>query len=45
MPEISRFFGISIMVVEWAAEHREELVDLWGRAASKEPLYKVEPLK
>jgi hypothetical protein len=86
MPEISRFFGITIkmffgdhapphfhaeygeydalvdirsltvidgtlppralgMVVEWAAEHREELVDLWARAANKQPLYKVPPLK
>ena len=86
MPEISRFFGISIkmffgdhlpphfhaeygeyealvevhtltiiagslppralgMVVEWAAEHQEELIDLWDRAANKEPLYKVAPLK
>ncbi len=33
------------MVVEWAALHRDELVDLWGRAANKEALYKVPPLK
>lgn len=86
MPEISRFFGISIkmffgdhlpphfhaeygeykalidirtlmvidgslppralgMVVEWASEHQSELVDLWARAAKKQPLYKVSPLK
>ena len=86
MPEISRFFGISIrlfygdhapphfhaeyagaqavvdthtlvviggslppralgMVVEWASQHREELLDLWERAADNQPLYKVAPLE
>ncbi len=86
MPEISRFFGITIkmffgdhlpphfhaeygehkalidirtfmtiegslppralgMVVEWASEHQQELLDLWARAASKQPLYKVPPLQ
>ncbi len=33
------------MVVEWAALHRDELVDLWRRAANKESLYRVPPLK
>lgn len=86
MPEISRFFGISIkmfygdhapphfhavygehkaridvhtlviiggylpprvlgMVVEWASQHRDELLDLWERAVSRQPLYRVEPLE
>jgi len=85
MPEISRFFGISIkmfygdhlpphfhawygehkavvdihtliafggylppralgMVVEWALQHQEELLDLWERAAKNLPLYRVAPL-
>lgn len=85
MPEISRFFGISIkmfygdhapphfhavygehkaridmhalvviggylpprvlgMVVEWASQHRDELLDLWDRATNHQPLYRVEPL-
>ncbi|MBM4084540.1 MAG: DUF4160 domain-containing protein [Planctomycetes bacterium] len=33
------------MVIEWASEHREELLDLWERAANRQPLYKVQPLK
>ncbi len=33
------------MVVEWAVEHRTELLDLWERAANKKSLYKVAPLK
>ncbi len=33
------------MVVEWASEHREELLDLWQRAASRQPLHKLPPLK
>jgi len=86
MPEISRFFGISIkmfygehlpphfhawygeykalidihglvviggylppralgMAVEWASQHQGQLLDLWDRAASNQPLYKVPPLE
>lgn len=86
MPEISRFFGISIkmffgdhvpphfhaeygefkaqvniksrviiagdlpprvlgMVVEWAAQHQSELVELWELASKNEPLHKIEPLQ
>ena len=86
MPEISRFFGISIrmffgdhvpphfhaqygehrvvvdihtliviggylppralgMVVEWASQHREELLDLWSRAANHQPLFQIPPLE
>lgn len=33
------------MVVEWASGHREELLDLWERAANHQPLYKLPPLK
>jgi len=86
MPEISRFFGISIkmyygghapphfhaeygeykavidihtlvviggrippralgLIVEWASQHREELLELWERAAHHQPLYKLPPLE
>jgi hypothetical protein len=86
MPEICRFFGISIkmffgdhvpphfhaeygefkgmvdiralvliqgnlpprvlgMVVEWASQHKDELIDLWERAAKNQDLYRIEPLK
>ncbi|MCI0477186.1 MAG: DUF4160 domain-containing protein [Anaerolineales bacterium] len=38
----SRVLG---MVVEWASQHREELLDLWGRAADHQSLYKLPPLK
>ncbi|OGO33396.1 MAG: transcriptional regulator, partial [Chloroflexi bacterium RBG_16_56_8] len=33
------------MVVEWGAEHQQELLDLWERASHKQSLYKVPPLK
>lgn len=33
------------MVIEWASEHREELLDLWEHAANRQPLYKLPPLK
>lgn len=33
------------MVIEWAAEHREELLVLWERASNYQPLYRVSPLK
>ncbi|HEX5836570.1 MAG TPA: DUF4160 domain-containing protein [Anaerolineales bacterium] len=86
MPEISRFFGISIkmffgdhmpphfhaeygefkaqiniktnvlisgelpprvlgMVVEWASQHQDELIELWERAAKNQPLHRIEPLQ
>ena len=32
------------LVMEWAALHQGELQDLWRRARSLEPLYKVDPL-
>ncbi|MCC7354363.1 MAG: DUF4160 domain-containing protein [Anaerolineae bacterium] len=86
MPEISRFFGISIkmyfgdhapphfhaeyeehktvidihtlvviggylppramgMVIEWASQHREELLALWELAANRQPLHRLPPLE
>jgi hypothetical protein len=33
------------MVIEWASEHREELLDLWQRASNRQPLYQLPPLK
>jgi hypothetical protein len=33
------------LVIEWAALHREELLDNWRRAASQVPLRPVEPLE
>jgi len=85
MPEICRFFGISIrmyhndhwpphfhvkygeqqavigieglvvidgqlaprvlgMVMEWAVQHQESLMDLWDRAQNSQPLCKLPPL-
>jgi hypothetical protein len=86
MPEISRFFGISIkmyfgdhppphfhahygehavvieiasltvmggylppralgMVIEWASQHQQALVDLWQLAANRQPLHRLAPLQ
>lgn len=33
------------MVIEWAAEHREDLLVLWERASNYQPLYRVPPLQ
>ncbi len=85
MPEICRFFGISIrlyyndhqpphfhvvygeqsaviairslmvlegslspralgLVIEWASQHQEDLLKLWERARSYQPLYRLPPL-
>ena len=32
------------LVLEWAFQHREELMDNWRRAERKEDLQKIEPL-
>ena len=32
------------MVVEWASQHRNELLEAWGRAQRLEPLGRIEPL-
>ena len=33
-----------LLVVEWALEHRPELLENWKRAMRPEPLAKIEPL-
>ena len=33
------------LVVEWAAQHQDELLDLWQKAREMEPLHKIEPLR
>lgn len=33
------------MVVEWALEHRQELMDDWSLAEQHQPLRKIEPLE
>ena len=32
------------LVAEWAAQHREELLEFWERARNLEPLGKIDPL-
>lgn len=32
------------LVVEWALEHRNELMDEWRRAAEGVPLFRIKPL-
>ncbi len=32
-------------VIEWAAQHRVELVENWERARRQDPLYPIEPLE
>jgi hypothetical protein len=32
------------MVLEWASEHQEELLETWGLARQMEPLGKIDPL-
>ena len=34
-----------LMVLEWASEHRAELLGDWEKARKPEPLAKIEPLK
>lgn len=33
------------MVLEWAVEHRQELLEDWERAEQHLPLHKIEPLE
>lgn len=33
------------LVIEWAALHRQELLDDWRRAQGQEPLVKIDPLQ
>ena len=35
---------VSALVVEWAFEHREELLEDWRLAAAHKPLEKIDPL-
>ena len=32
------------LILEWAFQHREELLENWTRAERKEDLHKIEPL-
>ena len=32
------------LIVEWASQHRQELLELWDKAQRHEPLTKIEPL-
>lgn len=32
------------LVIEWAAQHRAELLELWERSARQQPLFKIPPL-
>jgi hypothetical protein len=36
-----RAFGL---VIEWASLHQHELIELWRKAGSLEPLRKIDPL-
>jgi hypothetical protein len=33
------------LVIEWASQYREELSDLWQRAANQQPLHRLPPLQ
>jgi hypothetical protein len=33
------------LTVEWAAEHRDELLEDWDLASNRQPLRKIEPLR
>lgn len=37
-------WGCRIDVVEWAAMHRDELMEDWNRAMAKKPLVPIKPL-
>jgi len=32
------------LAIEWAIEHRDELITNWQKASDREPLDKIEPL-
>jgi hypothetical protein len=34
-----------ILVIEWALEHRQELLDNWNEARKPAPLHAIEPLE
>ncbi len=33
------------MVIEWASEHRDELMDNWRRTVAHQPLNSIQPLE
>ena len=33
------------LVIEWAALHKKELLEVWGLAKRNQPPFKIEPLK
>ncbi len=33
------------LVIEWAAQHQEDLLELWERAVQHQPLYRLPPLE
>ena len=33
------------LVIEWAALHKKELLEVWGLARNNQPPFKIEPLK
>ena len=33
------------LIMEWAAEHRRELLENWERAVNRQPLNEIEPLE
>ena len=33
------------LVIEWAAQHQEDLSELWERAVQHQPLYRLPPLE
>ena len=33
------------LVVEWASQYQEQLLDLWNRAADRQALYRIPPLR
>lgn len=33
-----------VLVLEWAVQHRQELIDNWQRASTPEPLSPIDPL-
>jgi hypothetical protein len=32
------------LVIEWASQHQDELVEDWNRARSQQPLQRIDPL-
>jgi len=32
------------LVIEWASQHKEDLLDVWESAKNNQPLQKIEPL-